>query len=292
MPSVQIVTDSCANFASLHFLQQHPVTVVPNKISLAGRSYREGVDLSADDALRLMAHQPYAPLVTSPSEAEFVEVYNRVARTCDAIISIHPSREIFPSWENALRASRQVVGSCPVFVIDSQNICVGQGMLVKVAAKAIERESHVDDMVRAVRGAIERIYSIYYVESVSYLLQNKIITPSHAVLGMMLGIKPFLGVEHGRLQLIEKVKTRLQAVDRLVEFVVEFAEVEDAVMVQHKPYISEQTRMVQDRLAVEFSSHHFPYTLYNPSLAALIGVDATGIVILEREIEEIDLDFD
>ncbi|MBI5668954.1 MAG: DegV family protein [Chloroflexi bacterium] len=291
MPTIQIVTDSAANFATPHFLQQHPVTVVPNKISIAGRTYREGVDLSAEEALRLLAHQPFAPLVTSPSETEFAEVYNRLARTCDAIISIHPSREIFPSWVNAMKAARQVAGQCQIVVLDSQSICAGQGMLVKVAAKAIERESSLDDIVRAVRGAVERIYTVYYVESVNYLLQNKIMASSHAVLGLMLGIKPFLGIEHGRLQLIEKVKTRLQAVDRLVEFVVEFADIEDVVIVQHKSYISEQTRLVQDRLAVEFPAQFFPYTLYNPSLAALIGPDATGIVVLESEIEATDDDF-
>lgn len=291
MPSIQIVTDSAANFVSQHFLQQHPVTVVPNKISIAGRSYREGIDLSAEEALRLLVHQPYAPLVISPGETEFAEVYNRLARTCDAIISIHPSREILPSWANAMKAARQVAGHCQIVVIDSQSLCAGQGMLVKVAAKAVERESSVDDIVRVVRGAVERIYTVYYVESVNYLLQNRIMTSSHAVLGLMLGIKPFLGIEHGRLQLIEKVKTRLQAADRLVEFVAEFSDIEDVVIVQHKSYISEQTRLVQDRLAVEFPAQHFPYTLYNPSLAAFIGTDATGVVVLESEIEASDDDY-
>ncbi len=291
MPIVHIVTDSCANLASPQFLQQHPVTIVPNKISIAGKTYREGVDLSAEEALRLIAHQSYAPLVTSPSEAEFAEVYNRLARTCDAIISIHASREIFPGWANAMKAARLVAGHCQVVVIDSRSICAGQGMLVKVAAKAIERESTVEDMVRDVRGAIERIFGIYYVESVNYLLQNKIMSASHTVLGALLGIKPFLGIEDGRLQLIEKVRTRLQAIDRLVEFVVEFTDIEDVTIVQHRPYLSEQTRLVQDRLAVDFPGQHFPYTLYNPSLAALIGAEATGIVVLESEMEEPDDDF-
>jgi fatty acid-binding protein DegV len=164
-------------------------------------------------------------------------------------------------------------------------------MLVKVATKAIREDVPFDDMVRQVRGGIERIYAIYYVETVSYLLQNKIMAPSHAILGTMLGVKPFLGLEHGQLAMNEKVRTRLQAVDRLVEFVVEFTDIEDVVILQHKSYITEQTRMVQDRLALEFPNQYFPYSLYAPSLAALIGADATGIVILEREMEPIDDDF-
>jgi DegV family protein with EDD domain len=289
--NVQVVTDSCAHFTTPYFLQQYPVTVVSNKISIAGKSYREGVDLSAEDALKLIAHQPYAPLVTPPTEAQYVEAYTRLARNCDAIISIHASREIFPSWHNAMAAARQLAGHCPIAVIDSQTMCAGQAMLVRVALKAIEQHTNLDDMVRMVRGAVERIYSVYYVESVNYLLQNKIMTSSHTILSALLGIKPFIGIEHGRLALIEKVRTRAQAIDRLVEFVVEFAEIEDVVVLQHKTYMSEQTRMIQDRLAVEFPGQYFPYSLYGPSMAALIGADATGLVVLERETDNIEDDF-
>lgn len=291
MPIVHIVTDSAAHFTTPHFLHQQPITVVPNKISIAGKTYREGIDLTADEAMRLMAYQPYAPLVTPPTEDEYADVYDRLSRTCDAIISIHASRELLPSYDHALAASRQFAGRCPIAVIDSQTICAGQGLLVKVALKASEQEQTLDDMVRKVRGAIERIYSVYYVETVSYLLQNKIMSPSHTVLSTILGVKPFLGIEHGRMVLIEKVRTRAQAIDRLVEFVVEFADVDDVVILQHKSYMSEQTRMVQDRLALDFPGQYFPYALYGPTLAALIGPDATGIVVLEKEMEEFDDDF-
>jgi DegV family protein with EDD domain len=291
MPNVQIVTDSCAHFTTPHFLHQQPITVVSNKISIAGKTYREGVDLTPDEAIRLIAYHPYAPLVTTPTEAEYTEVYQRLARSCDAIISIHGSREVFSSYDQALAASRQFSGHCPVMVIDSQSMCAGQGMLVKVAVKAVEQEATLDDMVTRIRGAIERIYSAYYVESMNYLLQNKIMSSSHTILGALLGVKPFLGIEHGHLIVTEKVRTRAQAVDRLVEFVLEFTDIEDAVILQHKSYMSEQTRMVQDRLSVEFPTQYFPYALYGPTMAAMIGADATGVVVLEKETEDFDNEF-
>src|SRR6185295_9339203 len=126
MPNVQIVTDSCAHFTTPHFHHQYPmVTVVPNKISIAGKVYKEGVDLASEEAHRLIAYQPYAPLVTVPTEAEFTEVYNRLARNCDGIISIHASREMYPSYDHALVASRQFSGHCPIAVIDSQTLDAG-----------------------------------------------------------------------------------------------------------------------------------------------------------------------
>lgn len=159
-------------------------------------------------------------------------------------------------------------------------------MLVRLAARELANGQPVDEVVRILRGAIDRIYSIYYVEQTDFLMQNRIMAPSHSILGMMLNIKPILTVEEGRLVPMEKVRTRIQAIERLVEFAVEFTNFDDAILVQHRTGTSDQTRMLNDRLAAEFPDRHFPSTLYGASLAALIGADATGLVILESEFEE------
>jgi fatty acid-binding protein DegV len=93
--------------------------------------------------------------------------------TATAFISIHASREIYSSYTNGMTAARPFAGNCPIAVIDSQNLCAGQGMLVKAAIKAIQQQQTLDDMVRSIRGAVERIYAVYYAESVNYLQQNK-----------------------------------------------------------------------------------------------------------------------
>ncbi len=288
MPSIRVVTDSSAHFVGTHHL---PVTVVPNKITVGGRTYREGIDLSAEEALRLFAHQPYAPMIIPPTVSDYAEAYTRLIPSSSAIISIHASREMSTSWQNARAAAQQLRGHCPIEVIDSKSLTVSQGMLVRLALRAVEQYDTADEVVREVRGGAERLYSVFFVESMDYLMQNKIMEPSHSILGTMLGIKPVLTIEHGRLSPMEKVRTRMQAIERLVEFAVEFTEIEEAIIVQNKPFHTEQTRMLQDRLATEFPTRVFPYALYGPSFAALVGLDAIGLVVLERELDRIEDDF-
>lgn len=292
MPNtICIVTDSCALVSNGAGLKSDLVTVVPNTLHFTGKTYYEGVDLDNEEAMRLMARESFPPRVASPDVAQFAQVYQRLAASADGIISIHPSRKLFSSWDNARQAARQVAGHCPIEVLDSRSISAGQGMLVGIALQAIAQGVDFEELVRIVRGAVERIYSVYYVESFDTLLQNKIMSSSHTILGAMLGIKPFLTIEEGALQAIEKVRTRVQAVERLVEFVVEFIDIEQVMILQPRQNISEQTRMLQDRLAVEFPGRHFPYALYGPSLAALVGLDAFGVVVLEREMEAFEDDF-
>lgn len=288
MTRIHVVTDSSALFVNAHFVQQNPVTVVPNRLEFDGKLFREGVDLSAEEMLQRIARMSKPPKIIPPSSAELVETYKRLSINCDAILSIHASREIFNTWQNAHIAAQQIAGQCEIIVIDSQMLCAAQGFLVQVAVKAAQEHDDLEEIVRLVRGAIERLYAVYYVETMDFLLHNQIMSPSHAILGAMLNIKPFVTIEEGHLRSIEKVRTRAQAVERLVEFAVEFDYLEEAAILQPKTYLSDQSRMVQDRLATEFPRKRFPHAVYSPSLAALIGADATGIVILEEIMDEDD----
>jgi fatty acid-binding protein DegV len=82
---------------------------------------------------------------------------------------------------------------------------------------------------------------------------------------------------------VEKVRTRAQAVERLVEFLVEFANLDEAFIVQPRPHLGETGRLLQDRLATDAPQRQFPHTLYGAALARWIGTEALGVVVLESD---------
>lgn len=291
MPKIHIVTDSGARFSNPRLIKHYPVTIIPNEIEIAGKRYKEDIDLTTDEALGLIATQKIPPKIIPPSENDYAEVFSRLSYHYDAVISIHPSRELSNSWQNGRRAAQQISGQCEIAVVDSQSLCAGQGMLVRVAARATQEQKTVEEIIQAVRGAVDRIYSVYYVEDLEYLRLNRIMKPSHAILSTQLDIKPFVSLEEGHLIVIEKVRTRSQAIERLVEFLVEFIELDDAVILQHRHSISEETRLLQDRLSIEFPGQHFPFVMYSGTMASYLGSTATGIVVLEKEVDDMDYDF-
>jgi DegV family protein with EDD domain len=228
----------------------------------------------------------------APSVADFVQAYSGLTPNADAIISIHASREIFPGWQNARIAAQQVMGHCRIEVIDSRMLCAAQATLVEIAATAIAEDRPFDEVVRRVRGAIDRLYAVYYTDSVDFLLQNEILNPSHGILGALLGIRPFLTIEDGQLRTIEKSRTGADAIERLVEFAAEFEDLETVAILQRRPQGSRQTNQLQDRLQQLFPDQVFPQRVFGGTLAALIGADAIGLIILEKEMDEYDYDFE
>ena len=188
-------------------------------------------------------------------------------------------------------AAQQVSGSCEIAVVDSQSLCAGQGMLIRVAARAAHEQESAEDIIQTVRQAVNRIYSVYCVNNVDFLRANGFMKPSHAILATQLGVKAFVSLEDGNIIVIEKVRTRGEVIERLVEFLVEFTELEDAVVMQDQMHITEETRLMQDRLALEFPGQHFPFTMYSATMASYLGTEATGVAVLEKPVDEFDYDF-
>ena len=293
MPNVHIVTDSCATFANKQFTRQYPVTVVPSTVRIGDKTYREGVDLPTADLLDLIRRHGSPPQIMPPSVDDFVQAYAAISKDYDTIISVHASREIYPMWGRARIAAQQITTHSQIDVIDTQTLCAAQGMLVKVGLQAVEDGADFEGIVRAVRGAVDRVYAMYYVDQINPLLKNSIMSRSHTVLGTMLGVKPFLAVEEGRLIPVEKVRSGAQALEHLIDFALEFIDLEDSAIVQSQTHPTEQTRALQERFTVEFPGQPFLHTTYGPSLAALIGARATGVVILEKETDgSLDDDYD
>ncbi|XWX04598.1 DegV family protein [Aggregatilineales bacterium SYSU G02658] len=284
--SIAIVTDSSARFARRNIAQQYTVHVLPNTIEIGPHRLQEGPDFVLDDLLRLMADPHLVPRVVPPSMEAYAGLYRQLVRSHTAIVSIHPSRELSKSFDHARGAAVQVQAStCPIVVLDSRTICAAQGIVVQLAAQLAQEGAPLAELLDTVRSALERVYSMYYVETLEYLRRNKIMADSRAVLGSLLGIKPLLTIEDGQFKVTEKVRTRGQAIDQLVEFLTEFDDIEETVILQARTGMTEQVRMTQERLSAEWGEYPVNFTTYCAAVAALLGAEAAGVVILESEYE-------
>jgi DegV family protein with EDD domain len=283
MPKVRIVTDSTAHFFDPAFPEKHNVTVVPLRIHFGSQAFEEGTGISSEQFFRRVAAGGPIPTATSPTVEQFISVYQDLSQTTDKILSIHLSGKLSRTVHNARAGAESVLGRCKVQVIDSLTTSIGLGVLVEAAALAAERGASQEEIVRIVRGMIPRLYTVFFIETMGFLANAGRIGKAQATLGEMLGIKPFLTLEDGDIVPMEKVRTRQQAVEKLVEFVVEFSAIEHAAILQSSATPTEDTRLLLERLAIDFPGRQWPVLAYGPSLSTFLGPDAMGIVIFEGE---------
>jgi DegV family protein with EDD domain len=167
--------------------------------------------------------------------------------------------------------------------MDSMSASWGLGLLVKAAAEAAAAGQSLDAIIRLVRGMLPHIYLVFFVERLDYLERGGRIGSAQALLGTMLRIKPLLLVEDGEIMPLEKVRTRELAIEKVADFVAEFATIQQVVILK-SPLENEVNELIgelREHLSAALPSQEFEVIEYDPVLACHLGPDALGVIVYE-----------
>lgn len=283
MGKVRIVTDSNA-FLTPEVRAQYRIEVIPHRIKVGGALMEESGDLTADHLFtKLQEVQANGmnrlPEVQAADINTILDTFRRLGRESEQIVAIHMSSELSPMWQQARRAAEMLKGRYTIRVIDSLSTSYGLGLLVEQAAIAAEKGAHINEIARITNGSVPHLYVAIFAESLNFLERSARLGPSQSVLGTMLGIKAMLMMEEGKLSPLEKVQTRDEVVEKLFEFVIEFAHVEKVGIMQHAYEPTRSALIV--RLEETLPHVKVQRLSYPPSLAAYLGPNMIGVVVYE-----------
>ena len=280
MSRVYIVTDSAATIEPA-VAKQLDITIVPLIIHIDGQDYQDGTELDHEELLLRMAHDRIRPGIVGPTAEQFRRLYSRLTRRTDQIISLHSSASLSLICHEAQKAANEFRGRCDIVVMNSETLSLGLDILIREAAQLANEAVPLSEIMRQIRGLMRRIYIVLVTDTLDYLEHSHLISPAQAILGTMLGVKPFLAIEEGKIIPMEKVRNRERAIDKLAEFASEFSNIEKMAILQSTLYPTEETKMLQERLTLLTPNQEFPIMLYGPLLASHIGPDGMGLVVYE-----------
>jgi DegV family protein with EDD domain len=281
LAKVRVITDSNARFENPHVVKQLNITVVPNLIRFGKETWEEDSDIDSQAILERLRAGMEPPEVVSPSVEAFGEVYEDLSRTTDQMLVVVHSQNFSDTFAHAQTARSGLLGRCEITVIDSRTTSACLGYLVEATAAAAQANQPLESVVHLARGIVPRLYSVFYVNKLDSIQKAGLIEQTQSILGAMLEIKPLLTIEDGTLITMEKARTHVRAIDKMMEFVCEFTHIERLCILQGTRRITETTRMLQDRLALEFARMQAPVMLLDPLLAARLGPECMGMAILE-----------
>ncbi len=216
---VAVVTDSTASLTQA-MGQEYGLHVVPVYVTFGTQTYRDGIDLDAAAFYHLLRDSTRLPTTAQPTPADFVQAYTTLAKQAEAIVSIHISPLMSATLESARIASQQLPG-VPIHVIDSRSVSMGLGLLPITAARAAAAGQTAAEVVRLVESLIPKTNLIFTVETLEYLQKGGRIGGATAFLGAVLDVKPVLYMKDGRVEPLERQRTRKRAVRRLLELMAE-----------------------------------------------------------------------
>jgi fatty acid-binding protein DegV len=97
----------------------------------------------------------------------------------------------------------------------------------------------------------------------------------------MLGVKPFLSLEDGSFVPLEKARTREQAIEKLVEFVSEFSNLRNLVILRGLEEAQQDGQQLIERIHDLFPTCPAQMAELGASVAALLGPRAIGVIAFD-----------
>ncbi|MEJ5199789.1 MAG: DegV family protein [Anaerolineae bacterium] len=279
MASVKIVTDSSVYLPNPGRLAELGIEIVPLIVRNGNQSYPERAHVTDEALLHRMAQDSKAVTVEAPKVSQVRRLFERLGQTADKIVCIHTSAALNDVSEVVRQAAQSFAGRQRIIVLDTQTTSVGLGLIVEAAAEAAAAGADLPEIVRIVRGMIPHIYALFFSDSLEYLEAWGRLGPAQTLLGTMLGVKPLATMEDGDFLPVEKVRTYQRAVDKLYDFIIEFARIEQMYLIQHD--MEDEAAQLLERLELAYPDREFPVIGYGPSLAVHIGPKALGVIVYE-----------
>ncbi len=228
---VRIVTDSTADVAPA-LKSAWDLTVVPLTVHMGGETYRDAVDLTAQQFYERLAREKELPRTSQPSPALFEDAYRSLLDAGYDVASIHISSGLSGTYNSATIAAQHFPKEC-IRVLDSRIVSLAHLLVVRRAALLAQQGADLDTVADAAVQDAEHGGLFAMVNTLEYLQRGGRIGGLSAFLGGLLSVKPILGLKEGKVIAVERVRTRPKALDRLVRLIADQQPFSGPIIVGH-----------------------------------------------------------
>ncbi len=231
---MNLVTDSGTDIGlSPEDLAEYNIHVVPLKVTLDGKTYREGEDIDPESFYDLLEASNTMPTTSQPSAGDFAEVYRKLAVSDPNILSVHMTSGLSGTYQSALAGSA-LVPEANVIHIDTKTLSAAAGWQVMAAARALKSGWMVEKILDTLTRISEASESIYTLKDLKYLINGGRISHMKGLIASLLDIKPMIGVEkiNGTYIQLGQARTFKKALQGLVEKIKSFQPEGSSIHVQ------------------------------------------------------------
>ena len=134
MMSLKIIIDSTAGY-SPEELEQLDLTAVPLAITMDGREYQDGVDLSPQEFYQKLAYTKSTPVTGKVDSLIFEHLFSFRLEEADEVVAILLSGSLSGTCEAAREARERLVGPERIHIVDTGSVSMGSMVLINEAVR-------------------------------------------------------------------------------------------------------------------------------------------------------------
>ncbi|HSQ39994.1 MAG TPA: DegV family protein [Anaerolineales bacterium] len=221
MSKTALVTDSTA-WLPKDLIAQYNITVAPQVLIWGEETLNDGVDIQPEEfytriqTAKVMHTTSQVPVVTMQN------IFGDLVGKGFDVLGIFISSKLSGTIHSAVQGREMLgKGAEKVHVVDSQSTGMAMGFQVLAAARAVADGASVADAKAIAEKARDHTGVYFAVETLEFLHRGGRIGGAARLIGTALNMKPVLAVLDGRVESVERIRTKSKALDRVLELVME-----------------------------------------------------------------------
>jgi DegV family protein with EDD domain len=221
MSKVALVTDS-TSYIPKEIREKYPITVVPQVVIWEGQTYEDDVTITPEQFYTRLRTAKVMPSTSQASVVNMHKAFSSLIEQGYDVLGIFLSAKLSGTYQSAVLGREQLAsGAEKVDFIDSETTAMAMGFMVLAVAQAAMDGASMADCKALAEKARSHVGVYLTVDTLEFLHRGGRIGGAQRFLGTALNLKPILTVESGRVEPVERVRTRGKALDRVVELVAE-----------------------------------------------------------------------
>ncbi|MPM37867.1 Protein DegV [bioreactor metagenome] len=216
MEKIKIITDSTCDLPN-ELIAKHDIEVIPLEVTIDNVTYLDGVDITLEEFLDKMDKADESPKTSQITPGRFSQVYKKYLDEGYSIVSLHLSSKMSGTFQSATIA-KGMLETDKIFIVDSQNVTCGLGMLVLKACALKNENYNAEEIYKIVLQTIPKVKSTLNFESLDNLVKGGRLSKTQGIIGGLLGIKLNLAVENGEMVVRDKVRGSKKALRYIIEY--------------------------------------------------------------------------
>mgnify|MGYP004605588647 FL=1 len=202
---IRILTDSASDILPAE-AEQLGVTVIPLNVTLEdGTVLRDGVDMTPSAYYEILAGCRKLPTTSQPSPELFENFFLEAAAAGDEVIGIFLSHALSGTYQCAKLAA-DMANVDNVLFVDSGHVCLSEALLVRLAVQLRDSGKTAGQIAAILEHAKEHLHLVAAIDDLKYLRKGGRLPAAVAVAGGMLGIKPLITIQDGKVAMAGKAR--------------------------------------------------------------------------------------
>jgi len=202
---VRIITDSTCDLDPA-FAAEREIQVLPLNVSFGEEQFLDGVTLQKDEFFARL-EQGVLPKTSQITPGAFQTAFQQALEAGDEVLYVGLSGELSGTAQSARVAKALLDGDERIHLIDSRTVTGGLGHLVTIAANLRDAGLSAAELEAKLLGFLPRMRFYAVVDTLKYLKLGGRISGAAAVVGGVMGIRPILTVEDGKVVSAGKVRS-------------------------------------------------------------------------------------